>query len=133
MAKCYFLGGKCIYATPLIFILFLGCRQLTSTPSSIKYVANEWRNICGVIFLEIPASLEYFFNIKRTDCSEKRSPRGIILNYPLYLYLSIFPTPVPLPETPHSQQQPPHSPGAVPQSPGYSVARNHAHPYRLCW
>lgn len=34
--------------------------QLTSTPSSIKYVANECLNIWGVMFLSIPACSVYF-------------------------------------------------------------------------
>lgn len=108
------------YAAPAIFILFLGCSsrrisacffaaiwmyicvvlmelcpnicctQLISTPSSIRYVAKECLNICGVIFLLIPACFVYFFSISRTDCSVYLLPRLFIKKNPFFWISALF-------------------------------------------
>ena len=56
----------------------------------IKYVANECLNICGVIFLSIPANFVYFFSISLIDCSVYLFPRLFTKKYPLFLIASEF-------------------------------------------
>ena len=40
---------------------------LRSAPPSIRWVANEWRNVCGEISLWIPAAIACFFTILKTE------------------------------------------------------------------
>ena len=80
-----FLEAICKYICVVFIELWpkIFCIYMISTPSSSRYVATEWRNIWGVMWIEIPAWHEYFRIMRRIDCSEKRFPCRFTKKKPL--------------------------------------------------